>query len=364
MIWDREHWNPAEPNSRVVTACNLILIEMARHSRAAIERWTSRPPPAVSRQHNQDTERIRQHYTNTSTWLVSQLQRIRDTGRVRGTAIPEGDYQLLGLALYFLWREGAGGAGLSSQEIGRIQASLGLTAQATGNVQSFEDIFSHAILTGLQPDQIAQVLWLVRTGQQHAFLIGRLHTGEWFLSDQGPSPAAEFRAPSLADLRTTVRLAADTGRYWLYTGTMTDYLNRGGVLPGWTGVMRLGPHTGVEAKAQALVAPGTRLGEVDAGYTTIGNVITAGAFVTRRYSLTDAQAALPAMPAAGGLIVEMPQGVFSLYTTATVSSANVTQASLDAADSVGMLLASHTFFHAWLILSTSAGSRGSWFRVY
>lgn len=363
LIWDREHWNPAEPNSRVVTACNLILAELARSRDDAIKRWTSRPSPEVSKRCGGDRGCIEQAYTDLSTNFVAELQRIRAAGRAPGATISEGDYQRLGFALYFLWREGGAGAGLSSVEIERIQDGLGLKTMTSGNVQGFDDIFRDASLVGLQPDQFAQVFWFVRTGRQHAFLVGRLGTGEWFLSDQGPVPAAQFRASSLAALREAVRRAADSGSYWLFTGTMADYMHRFHVLPGWTGIKLLGPQAGTETKAEALVAPGTELGEVDAGPLTIGDTITSGAFLARRYSLSEAQAQLPAA-SGGGLIVEMPAGVFSLYATSAVTKANLGQTSLDAADSAGMLLARPTFVHAWLIPGTASGARGAWFQVY
>ena len=365
MIWDREHWNAAEPNSRVVTACNLILADLARHGRDAVRRFAARPAPEVRRICGTDQSCVETAYNAVWSRFGSDLQRIRDSARRPGAVVPEADYQAMGLALYFLWREAGGGgfAGLSSTEISRIQRSLGLETSASGNVQSFDELFSHSIVTNLQPDQFAQALWLVNTGGQHSFLIGRLQSGEWFLSDQGPSPPAEFRSATLASLRATVRAAAASGTYWLFTGTSVEFINRYGTLPGFTGVTRLGPQTAPEARAQAMVSPGARLGEVDAGVTTIGQMLTATSFVARRYSLTDAQAALPG-GAGGGLIVELPSGVFSVYTTSSVSDANLGQTSLDVADSAGTLLVSRTFFHAWLILGTSSGRRGSWFRVY
>jgi hypothetical protein len=256
-------------------------------------------------------------------------------------------------------------AGLSAAQIEGIQNAVGLGAsdpRASGNIRSFEDIFTQPVITGLQPDQFAQVAWFVNTGNQHVFLLGRLQSGEWFLSDQGTRPATEFRAATLPDLRNAVYVAAASGGYWLFVGTSEDYMSRFGILPGWTGVRRLGPQTGVEAQAQNLVPPGAFLGEVDAGSLTIGDRLTRDAFVARSYGLSDAQSQLAA--AGGGLIVEMPQGVFSLYTTSAVSEANLSMTTLDPDDSSGGVLARRTFFQAWLILGTSGGRRGTWFRVY
>jgi len=364
MIWDREHWDPAQPNSRVVTACNLVLVAMSRYGSDSVDRWTKSPAPAI-RQGCADAACIKAKYEALRQTLTSELTRVRDDGRQAGAQISELDYKQIGLTLYFLWHEG-GSAGLSSTQIEAIQNSIGLSphdVRASGNIQSFDDIFTQPIVTGLQPDQFAQVAWFVKTGQQHVFLLGRLATGEWFVSDQGPSPAVEFRAATLSDLQTALRTAA-AGTYWLFTGTSTDYINRFHILPGWTGVKRLGPDTGPETQAQDLVRAGAFLGEVDAGIFTFGDRLTRDAFVARRYSMSDAQSAFSASTGGGGLVIEMPQGVFSLYTTSAVSSANLSETSLDASDSAGGVLASHTFFHAWLILGTATTRHGSWFSVY
>lgn len=366
VIWDREHWNSARPNDRVVTACNLILTELARRGDASAGRWAGHPAPEVTRTCGGDPACIRQAYVTLQQELTDELRRIRDAGRQPGARIPEDDYQKLGLTLYFLWHEG-GRSGLSAAQIEGIQNAVGLGARdvrASGNVQSFEDIFTQPIITGLQPDQFAQVAWFVNTGRQHVFLLGRLQSGEWFLSDQGIRPATEFRAAALPELRNAVYTAAASGSYWLFVGTSADYMTRFGILPGWTGVRRLGPQTGVESQAQNVVPPGAFLGEIDAGSMTIGDRLTRDAFVARHYSLSDAQSRFSASTGGGGLIVEMPQGVFSLYTTSAVSDANLSETSLDADDSSGGVLARRSFFHAWLILGTTGGRRGAWFMIY
>lgn len=365
IIWDREHWNAAQPNSRVVNACNLILIELARHGRAAIRRWADHPAPAIIRNCSGERSCVEQEYNNVLQELTADLQRIRDTVRQPGATVSEGDYQTLGVALYFLWQEG-GQAGLSSNQIQEIQRSVGLYVQergASSNIQSFEDIFTHSIIIALQPGQIAQVTWIVTRGQ-HAFLLGRLQSGEWFLSDQGYTPAREFRASTVGDLRNSVHQAATTGSYWMFVGTHSDLLSQGSVIPGWTGVMRLGAHTAIETQAENLVSPGAFLGEVDAGYTTVGNRLTRDTFAAQRYSLSDAQAQFPISTNGGGLIVEMPRGVYTLYTTSAVSDANLSQTVLDAVDSRGGVLANQTFYHAWLRLGTDYGRHGTWFSVY
>jgi hypothetical protein len=55
---------------------------------------------------------------------------------------------------------------------------------STAGIGSFSDIMSSPQLSGLRPGQIAQISWYVRTNPTraglHAFLIGRLNTGDWF----------------------------------------------------------------------------------------------------------------------------------------------------------------------------------------
>ncbi len=362
MIWDREHWDPNQPNSRVVTACNLILAEFALTRSAAIERWATIPAASVSRRCGGDHDRIREEYAKTAQDVETALGVIRDVGRQRGAAITELDYQQLGIALYFLWHEGGQG-GLSTTQIFNMRTTLGLQptgVQPPGKIQSFGEIFTHPITIGLQPGQIAQVNWITNTGFLHMFLVGRLRSSEWFLSDQGPSPAVKFQAPTPNDLAQKVQTA--TG-YWLYKGTLQQATAQS--LPGSiaTGVTLLAGDDGTETKAQTLIPAGAFLCAVDAGVLTTGDRVTCDAFVSRSYSLAEAQSGLRTSTG-GGVIVELPQGVFSLYTTSAVSNANVIQTVLDAGDSAGGYLTGHRFLRAWLILGTSAGRRGSWFQIY
>jgi hypothetical protein len=369
IIWDREHWKPAEPNSRVVTACNIILTEFVRRGSAAVQGWAAHPTPEARRiAASIQGATVTDVYEAVRIKFIKDLSNIRDTGRQPGAKISESDYQIVGSALYFLWNLG-GPNGLMPAAIDGIQNALGLAENKPGtstNVQSMADLFSNSIVTGLQPDQIAQADWFTKTGQQHSFLIGRLQSGEWFLSDQGPQPAAEFRAPLLALLQRKVSDAARSGSYWLYSGTVADYMAAGRPIPGWLGVKLLAPETGVESKAEDLISSGAFLGEVDAGLLTMGDRITRDAFIARAYTLTDAQARFPMSSRGGGVIVEVPKGVFNLYSTSGVSQSNVAETSLDADDSKdGVLFREKpTFSHAWLILGTSGGAHGSWFSVF
>lgn len=361
LIWDREHWDPAHPNSRAVDASDLIILELERHGGEATERWANKRPQA---QCNGD------HACNVALWkglrdtFSAQLIHTRNTARMPGGKVESTDYQQMGLALYFLWNQG-NGPGLGSGEIFSIQNSLGMSTRFSTNITDFDNIFTNAIVAGLAPDEIAQVFWFVKpSGQQHAFLVGRLATGKWFLSDQGPSPAVQFETDTLEQLHSAVRIAASTGGYWLFVGSVQDYMDQAHVLPGYVGVQKLGSPGGTHEKVEATVPPGSQLGEVDAGYFTIGDTITSGAFAGRTYTLDEAKAALP-VGGGGGAIIERPYGVFTVYQTSAVSDANLDQTSLDASDSSGMLLGgAHQYHHAWLVLGNRFGVRRAWFQVY
>jgi hypothetical protein len=362
LIWDREHWDPAHPNSRAVEACDLVIADLERYGARAAEHWaTAHPlPPCQGDQSCNVAAWTRQRDTFEAT-----LARMRATARMPGGMISEPDYQQIGLSLYFLWNQGTQ-PGLDTAAIFNIQRSLGLQTGTSTGLLSFDAIFTNNIVVGLSPDEMAQVFWITMPGlRQHAFIVGRLATGKWFLADQGPSPAVQFQADTLADLRNAVFFAASSGSYWLYTGTTADLTTRYGVVsPGYTGVQKLGPAGATHEAVQNTVAAGTDLCEIDAGYTTIGETVTNGAFIARQYSLAEAQAAMPG-GAGGGVIVEMPDGVFTVYTTSAVSEANLDERSIDASDSSGMLLGgAHRFHHAWLILGNRYGVRRSWFQVY
>lgn len=360
LIWDREHWDPAQPNSRAVEACELVMAALERHGSQAAEHWAAAHPLAECAGDRQCSLQAWQSMRDT---FLANLAAIRATARTPGGRVTEANYRQLGLALYFLWNQNTR-PGLDSAAIFNIQRSLGLNTFISTNISSFDAIFSNSVVTGLGPDEMAQVFWITNRGQQHAFLVGRLQSGEWFLSDQGPAPAAEFRAPTLDQLRQAVSFAASSGAYWLYTGSTEEFIRRTGILPGYTGAQKLAGANSTHQAVENTVPPGAELCEIDAGWTTIGETVTRVGYVDRKDSLAAAQAAL-APAAGGGLIVEMPAGVFIVYTTSAVSQANLDERGIDASDSAGMLLGGvHSFHHAWLILGNRLGIRRSWFQVY
>ena len=123
---------------------------------------------------------------------------------------------------------------------------------------------------------------------------------------------------------------------------------------------------GVDKAAIAeVLSPGQFLAEVDAGTFTIGDKIFAWDFADRKYDLTSAVAALPPGPH-GGVIVELPEGVFNVYKTNPVRPPNMSETDIDDGDSADGKLSktSHIYHHAWLILGDSTGKRSAPFKVY
>jgi hypothetical protein len=353
LIWDRDKRDPAAPSKAVEAACNIILTQLAQHKKQTVDGWNAK----------------RMNGELLYTTSVSAITGIRDAARVPGGKISELDFQVIGGTLYLLYVDA--GKGLSAGAISAIQRSLGLESGRSENVQSFSEIFGGSILTGLKPGQIAQVGWYVKTGKpnaqgqvavgHHAFLVGRLQDGTWFLSDQGPTPAVEFKAPDLLTLQRIVSAASSTGTYWLFTGSLSDFSMF--TVGGWTGVKLLTDRASVESKAASIVPSGTFLGEVDYGALTTGDRLVSGDFVSRHYALAEASSV--DTKSGGGLIVEMPTGVFSFYRTNLVTSEdNLKVTDIDHDDSKGGLLERREFFHAWLRLCTKDSCRASLLKVY
>jgi hypothetical protein len=353
VIWDRDKRDPKAPSTAVEAACNSILTRLAQHKKRTVDGWNAK---------KMNGELL----YNTA---VAAITGIRDNARVPGGNISELDFQVLGGTLYLLFVDA--GKGLSAAEISALQRSLGLESGRTEGVQSFTEIFNSSILTGLKPGQIAQVGWYVKTGKpnaqgqvpvgHHMFLIGRLQDGSWFLSDQGPTPAVQINAADLLTLQRLVATASNSGSYWLFTGAISDFSTF--VVGGWTGVKLLTDRASVEGKASSIVPTGTFLAEVDYGALTSGDRLVSGDFVSRHYSLADARSVNTST--FGGLIVEMPQDVFSYYRTTVVTSEdNLKVTDIDHDDSKDGLLERRELYHAWLRLCTKDSCRASLLQVY
>lgn len=349
MIYDRQRGGAVPDNTGFVSATNIVLSYYSMHQASIISGLETR------RRLDHDT-------ANDLYWELRRLLlQIRNDSRVPGAAIAEADYQHLAAAIYALHVSNT--SGLSQAAISNIMSMLGMAGQSHGGLESYGAIISHPSITGLVPGQIAQVGWYVRVGATgvnlHAFLIGRLNNGEWFLYDQGPNPPKRFRAWSLAELDGIIRGAAATGTYWLFTGATSDFR----ILPiGWTGINVLGSAAGVPAVSTSFLSPGDKLAEIDAGAFTFGSGVNVVAFHSEYYDQSAALSAAAGLSGNGGAIIEMPSGRYLLYTTTLVSDANRTQTSLDASGG-GNFAGAHRYFHAWLQLR-SPGGLGSLISVY
>jgi len=343
MIWDRQH--PSTPNDLLVKACNLVLGKMDTSRSALVAKFAG----------------MKADGAKIYDAAHSAITNVRDTAAAGGK-ITADEYKVLGLAIYRVYQTGAG---LSTSEIEAIHQSLGLATGKSESADTLGGIFDTTVVSGLTPGQIAQAGWLRRSGGgvvPHAFLIGRLEDGTWFLSDQGEDPAVELQAPDVNVLRaSTLQAAGGQGRSHLHTGA------KPAILPApWTGAKLLAGREGVRKKAATVVKPGTFLAEVDAGSFTTGERLVAWDFLGTFDSISSAHTGyLGSGSGHGALVVELPQGVFNLYKTNPVSDANVSETSIDVSDSKdGLLAGPHIYFHAWLMLGTKLGRKMSAFQIW
>jgi hypothetical protein len=343
-----------------VTACDIALVYMDDHKRALIKTWEARHPGKGAELY--DT-------------LFAVTQQARDDARAPGAKLTQQRFEEIGLVFYGLYV--GGGIGLPRAARESLADMLGIKTGQANDISTFDDIFTSPILAKLEPGRIAQVSWYVVKGPStdrpgetrlgsHAFLIGRLKVGTWFLSDQGAVPALEIEADDLATLKQKM---LDTKRYW--TGAPPHTYMFGQPLPipeGHDQVLLLGERGGVTSEAKTLVlTPGEFLAEVDAGIFTIGSRITAGDLVTRAYSEADGMKALLAIPAGkGGVMVENPVGLFHVHETSTVSDANLNVTEIDKGDSVGGRLDpdSPHYYSAWLRLCSATACNPKPLKVY
>ncbi len=346
MVWDRQRADPAAPNTAVISACDIILVHLVHRRTATIAGWTARGL------NGEDVYRS----------IFNGITAVRASAAA-GTRVDEGEYRLIGMALYFLYLDGS--AGLSAADIWNLQSRLGLTTNTSSSASTLDAILNTPTITGLQPNQAAQVSWWARTGPAtpagtpitgHVVLVGRFADGRWYLSDQGMSPPTELVSATLPGLRSAIAVAMGNGSSWLHPGASPM------ILGAWEGARLLGGAAGVtDAAARAIVAPGTFLAEVDLDWATSGERVFSGAFVSRHSAAAHAQALPPA--GESGLVVEMPRGAFYYFRATAVSDANTGATSIDTDDSTGGLLLRHIFYHAWL-RPANASRTGSWISVY
>jgi hypothetical protein len=342
IIWDRQATQAASPNQFTATACDLILAELYKRK--------AETTAAIARETGVEGE---QPYDA----LAREVEAARAAARQPGGEVSEGQYQQLGIALYLMWSD-------QSDKVQAIQRTLGLE-KSKSSVSGYDGMWNSAVLVGLLPDQIAQVDWYVRLGPDvhdpnvrigdHAFLIGRLASGEWFLSDQAASPVARFSAPTREELRQRVDEAAFSNQYWIFPGSPS-------VTRAKSVHLLASPREAGPAGANAVVAPGTPLGQVDPSPVFPGDDVVSAAFITSGDDQPTVAAQLTGP--GSGLLIEAAPGTFFLYHATPVSEWNLSATSLDVDGSAGGLLLERKFVHAWLILGDAAGRRGATIDAY
>lgn len=233
LIWDREKQDKAAPNKLVVMACDLILRHLTQHRDSIIK--TLKEKGLEGQKQYED--------------ISGLIKDVRDVASQPGAKpITEEQYQDIGLALYVLYSDGKN-AGVSASAISAIRALFGFDKGPTPThiLKSFDEIFTDTTVTNLKPGQIAEVTWYAQEGKAlilHAFLIGRLSNGKWFLHDQGAKPVTRIVA---SDLNSLLK-AARKEQSHIYTGAVSTFL-----LGAPTEVRLLGERSDVERKASSRV---------------------------------------------------------------------------------------------------------------
>jgi hypothetical protein len=144
--------------------------------------------------------------------------------------------------------------------------------------------------------------------------------------------------------------AAFSNQYWIFPGS--PRVTRAKSVHLLASLQEAG-----SAGANAVVAPGTPLGQVDPFRFSPGDDVVSGAFITSGDDRPTVAAQLTG-PRSGPLIEAAP-GTFFLYHTTPVSEGNLSATSLDVGGSARGLLLERNFVHAWLILGDAAGKPGA-----
>ena len=287
------------------------------------------------------------------------VETVRGRAMTPGVALGETDYQLLSTALALLFN---GKAGMQSSDMHALAKAIGLAPSAYGRGETLAQLLASDAVTDLKPGEVGQLNWVLQSGGGHAMLLGRHQDGTWFFADQGASPAVGIQRAGYDELVGAVVAYAAGGR-WLYAGNKQQLPT----LPPVTGFTVLGGAQGFLNRGPALLVPGEKLAEMDAGVTTTGEIITAWDYHSRHDSLADAKAAIAKDPGAhGAVIVERPRGMFHIWKTNPITKPdNLAQTSIDDSDSSGMALVAkaRAFYSIWVVLSDAAGAKRPPFAV-
>jgi hypothetical protein len=326
FLWDIERASP--DNAAVVHACDLVL---------TANDGTAANPGATS-----------------------AVQAVRSLAMKPASKLGQAEYQRLSNALAWLYN---GGAGMSSSDIHQLARALGFRPFADGGGDTLAQILATDAVTKLRPGEVGQLNWIIAsTGGGHAMLLGRHDDGCWFFSDQGATPPREIQRVVYADFVSAL-LAYATGSSWLYDGNKLDLHS----IPPTTGFKAMSHVQSFFNRGPSLIQPGEKLAEIDAGYTTTGEVISAWDYHSRHDSLPDAKAAIAKDAGGhGGVIVERPKGMFHIYKTNPIGDKdNLKETTIDKPDSREMVLVTRItkFYSVWVVLSDAAGSKGSAFEV-
>jgi len=285
VVWDemRRDQDPDGSSDQVSLACSIILDHMENQRDVLIQKWNGR------------TIRNRAGVSGIDvfTYFRNRLILIRTGAMQPGAFISERDYNSIGIALYFLWDEN-GTLGLSNNQIRGIRDLLHLDTSTSSYPLRFSEFFSSSVLQNLNPQQIAQIIWFVVTNNQrgstplrqsitlggHAFLIGRYGDGGWFLTDQGTSPAGTdqsetIEAPTLQDLETEIRYAAQSGDYWIWTGHVPSNVDTQNVMPEIT-LLNRSSSTELRERRQELANRQTSIQRNRTRYTYLRNLALTG----------------------------------------------------------------------------------------
>ena len=215
MIWDNETRDPAAPHHLVETACNIILTRLANNRSALIDQWNK-----AGLKGGLTGQKLHDIIRDT-------LIQVRDRARAPGSKLTETDYQEMGEALYALYN-GKDHGGLTSSDLRALAPARAIRRRRgkradsgrppgqrrAGWAQAGADRPGLLVAPASKPNKQGDVA-LTR----HVFLMGRLKSGDWFLSDQGSSPPVELAAPTLEVLKTALAVAQSSGKTSIFRGT-------------------------------------------------------------------------------------------------------------------------------------------------
>ena len=296
---------------------------------------------------------------------LSSCYAIRDS-LLAGTGMTQNNYRELATVLHLYYSSsGSLDIGLSGWEIDNVRMLLGIDGGAKAVLQNGSDLFNNTVINGLKSGQTAQVGWFVKTQTYndgkysygyHAFLIGRTATGDWFLHDQGYTPAKAFADTTKSGLKIQIQKAVKDGNYWLMFNKPS--LPAVGV---WLGAKLLNTRQGPQTKQGELLPNGTYLAEIDYSSWRSSDMVYSGNFLGVARTIKDSYKVVRTTTSGkGAVLIEMPRGTFLLYETNSIATHNLQADSID--KSGGGKLSTKKYYRAYLFLTD--GSKEKIIKVY